>query len=74
MAGSGYPKGGSEYGGYPGLIQPEPHPTAEGEMPAHERWMLEKLTDPADAASSPETVADDLRKQGRADRVKQHGA
>lgn len=67
---SAFPRGGSEYGGYPGLIQPLPH---EVENSPTEQIMLAYLTDPADETSSPESVADDIRKQARADRAKQHG-
>lgn len=59
-----YPKGGSEYGGYPGLIQPEPHNPKDV---ASEQLMLTYLTDPADEQSTPERVADELRRQGKAD-------
>jgi len=65
-----YPKGGSEYGGFPGLIQPEPHDVKKS---AHEQLMLAQLTDPADEASTPEKVADTIRAQGRKDARKQNG-
>jgi hypothetical protein len=66
-----YPKGGSEYGGYPGLIQPEPHDVANS---ATEQLMLMKLasTDPSDE-DSPDQVAERIRAQGRIDREKQNG-
>lgn len=35
--------------------------------------MLAQLTDAADPSSSIETVADDIRRQGAIDRIKQHG-
>lgn len=65
-----YPRGGSEYGGYPGLVQPEPHDITTD---AGEQLMLAYLTDPADPSSSVESVADDIRRQGAIDRIKQHG-
>lgn len=65
-----YPKGGSEYGGYPGLVQPEPH---DPNKVASEQLMLTYLTDPADEGSTPETVADAIRAQGVKDRGKQNG-
>lgn len=65
-----FPKGGTEYGGYPGLIQPEPHDITSS---ASEQLMLAQLTDPADETSSVESVAEDVRRQGRADRPKQNG-
>jgi hypothetical protein len=65
-----YPRGGSEYGGYPGLVQPEPHDVNDD---SNELLMLAQLTDPADPASSIESVADDIRRQARIDRIKQNG-
>lgn len=65
-----YPKGGSEYLGYPGLVQPEPHDVMDV---AAEQLMLAQLSDPADASSGIESVADDIRRQGRIDRSKQNG-
>lgn len=65
-----YPKGGTEYGGYPGLVQPEPH---EVTMSAEEQLMAAQLSDAADATSGIESVVDDIRAQGRIDRTKQHG-
>lgn len=65
-----YPRGGSEYGGYPGLIQPLPHDITKE---ADEQLMLAQLTDAADPSSSIESVADDIRKQGAIDRMKQNG-
>lgn len=65
-----YPTGGAEYGGYPGLVQPKPHEVLDS---GPEQLMLSYLTDPADASSSVESVADDIRAQGRIDRTKQHG-
>lgn len=54
-----FPKGGSEYGGLPGLVQPPPHDIAESPW---EQAMLALRTDAADPFSSPETVlAEDLR-------------
>lgn len=66
-----FPRGGAEYGGYPGLIQPEPHDVKDS---ASEQLMLAQLTDPADPASTPEAVAEVIRRVGRADRLKQHGS
>lgn len=65
-----YPKGGTEYGGYPGLVQPLPHDVKDS---ATEQLMLAQMTEAGDASSSIESVADDIRKQGRIDRTKQHG-
>jgi hypothetical protein len=65
-----YPRGGSEYGGFPGLIQPPPHdPTKD----ARESLMLLKFTDPADETSTPEKVADGIIQQARKDGGKQNG-
>jgi hypothetical protein len=66
-----YPKGGSEYGGYPGLIQPEPHDVANSPT---EQLMLMKMTstDPSDE-DSPDKLAERIRAQGRADQAKQTG-
>lgn len=41
----------SEFGGYPGTIQPEPHP-----LTAIERARLERRVDPADASDSVEAA------------------
>ena len=68
-----YPKGGSEYGGYPGLVQPEPHPFGDGKGSASEQLLAAYLTDAADAESSPQSVVDSLRAQGRKDQAKQNG-
>jgi hypothetical protein len=65
-----YPKGGSEYGGYPGLVQPEPH---DVRMSAKEQLMAAQLSDAADATSGIESVVDDIRSQGAIDRTKQNG-
>lgn len=65
-----YPKGGSEYGGFPGFIQPEPHDIRDS---ASEQLSLMVQTDAADESSSIESVADDIRQQGRIDRAKQNG-
>lgn len=65
-----YPRGGSEYGGFPGLIQPEPHDIRTS---AAEQLMLAQMTDPADVESSVESVADDIRAQGKKDGAKQNG-
>jgi hypothetical protein len=65
-----YPRGGSEYGGFPGLIQPPPHDPSKV---ASEQWMLTKLTDPADETSTPEKVADEIIQQARKDGGKQNG-
>lgn len=65
-----YPRGGSEYGGYPGLVQPEPHDVRKD---AREQLMAMQLTDPADPDSSVETVVDSIRAQGVIDRSQQNG-
>lgn len=65
-----YPKGGTEYGGYPGLVQPLPHDVKDS---ATEQLMLAQMTEAGDVSSSIESVADDIRKQDRIDRTKQHG-
>jgi hypothetical protein len=65
-----FPKGGSEYGGYPGLVQPEPHDVRDE---AHEQMMAVYMTDSADETSTPEKVIDGIRRQGRVDRGKQNG-
>lgn len=65
-----YPRGGSEYGGFPGLIQPEPHDIKKD---AREQLMLAQLTEAADPADSIEAQADRVRQQGRIDRPKQNG-
>lgn len=65
-----YPKGGSEYGGFPGLIQPEPHDVKKS---AHEQLMASYLTDEGDVNSTVESVVDGIRKQGKKDRSKQNG-
>jgi len=62
-----FPKGGSEYGGYPDLIQPEPHDHRDS---VSEQLMATYLTDPADPESSVEKVVDDIRARGRATRAK----
>jgi hypothetical protein len=60
-----FPKGGSEYGGYPDLIQPEPH---DYKSSPSEQAMATYLTDPADPESSVESVVEDIRARGRATR------
>jgi hypothetical protein len=65
-----FPRGGTEYGGHAGLVQPEPHDIKK--EPA-EYWMLIKQTDPADEADTPEKAADRIRSQGRIDTEKQNG-
>lgn len=57
-----FPKGGSEYGGFPGLIQPEPHEVKDS---ASEQLMTTYFTDPADPESSPEKEIDRIREEGR---------
>jgi hypothetical protein len=57
-----YPQGGSEYGGYPGLVQPAPHDIEE--VP-YELLNLVTRTDPSDPAADANTVAETERKQGR---------
>lgn len=59
MAGK-MPPGGSEYGGYPGLIQPEPHKWEES---ASEQLSLAFKTDSTEVESSPGSVAEELRKE-----------
>jgi hypothetical protein len=66
-----YPRGGSEYGGFPGLVQPEPH---EVKTSATEQLMLAQLTEAGDPESSIESVTDDIRRQGRIDGSKQNGS
>lgn len=68
-----YPKGGTEYGGYPGLIQPEPHPVGDGKGLASEQLMMLYATDPADPADTVEKATDRVRQQAVIDRVNQHG-
>lgn len=51
---------GSERGGFRGPLAPPPHDVAD--VP-HEQAMLVYMTDPADVASSPDTVYADLQKQ-----------
>lgn len=65
-----YPRGGSEYGGFPGLVQPEPHDVKKD---AQEQLMLAQLTEAADPADSIEAATDRVRAQGRVDRTKQNG-
>jgi hypothetical protein len=65
-----FPRGGTEYGGYPGLVQPEPHDVRKD---GPEQLMLAQMTEPADASDGIEQTADRVRTQGRADRTKQHG-
>jgi hypothetical protein len=65
-----YPRGGSEYGGFPGLVQPEPHKIEDS---ATEMLTLAYQTDPAEASDGVEQAADRIRRQARADRTKQHG-
>lgn len=43
-----FPKGGAEYGGVPGLIQPPPHDVKDS---AYEQAMLAVRTETADATS-----------------------
>jgi hypothetical protein len=60
-----FPKGGSEYGGYPDLIQPEPHDVSSS---ASEQLMLTYLTEPTDPSSTIEKVADEIRVRGAQNR------
>lgn len=62
MARGGFPSDGSEYGGYPDLIQPEPHNIADS---AFEKNMLAQLTDSADPEDTIEKQADIIRARGR---------
>lgn len=49
----------TEYGGWPGLVQPEPHtPTAAERLSAAVR------TDPSDVAANADTVIAEDRKRG----------
>lgn len=68
-----YPKGGSEYGGYPGLIQPEPHPVGDGKGEAEEQLHMLYRTEPADETDTVAKQVDIVRKQGAIDRGKQNG-
>jgi hypothetical protein len=65
-----YPRGGSEYGGFPGLVQPEPHDVRSS---GPEQLMLAQMTEAADAGDGIEQAADRIRRQARIDRPKQHG-
>ena len=65
-----YPRGGSEYGGFPGLVQPKPHEIEDSSV---EMLTLAYQTEPADAMDGVEQAADRIRAQGRKDRPKQHG-
>lgn len=49
-----FPKGGSEYGGYPGLIQPPPHDPEDSSV---EMLTLTVRSNPDDEGSGPLTVA-----------------
>lgn len=51
---------GSERGGFRGPVAPPPHDVADS---AAEQAMLVYMTDPADAASTPESVHAELMKQ-----------
>lgn len=62
-----YPRGGSEYGGYPDLIQPEPHNILDS---ANEQLMLTYMTDPADPDSTVEKMADEVRQRGARNRAR----
>lgn len=57
-----FPSGGSEYGGYPGLIQPAPH---DPEDSSAEMATLTVRSDPDDEASGPLTVAEADRVRGK---------
>jgi len=57
-----FPKGGSEYGGYPGPYQPAPHDVAD--VP-YEQLNLATQTDPSDEESSVETVLEAHRAEAR---------
>lgn len=59
-----FPKGGSEYGGYPGLIQPEPHSVSDS---AEEQLLSVYRTDPAEATSTPEEEVSKIRRQAKRD-------
>lgn len=57
-----YPSGGSEYGGYPGVVQPAPH---DIEDVPYEMLNLTTQTDPSDPEANAGTVAEAHRKAGR---------
>lgn len=73
MTRGGFPTGGSEYGGYAGRIQPDPHPFGDGEGDAAEQLQAAFATDPADESSTPERVVEEWRRQGKEDTRKQNG-
>lgn len=66
-----YPKGGAEYGGYPGLVQPLPHEVKDS---GPEQLMLAQMTEAADPGDGIEQAADRIRAQAVKDKVKQHGS
>lgn len=65
-----YARGGTEYGGFPGLVQPETH---DVKMSAQEQLMLAQQTEAGDATDGVEEAAERSRAQARKDRVKQNG-
>jgi hypothetical protein len=58
-----FPQGGTEFGGYPGLVQPAPH---DPEDVASEQLSALYGTDPGVETSSPEGVIAQRRRDGRA--------
>lgn len=62
MARGGFPSDGSEYGGYPDLIQPEPHNVADS---VSDQLLATYATDPADSEDSVEKQVDIIRARGR---------
>lgn len=57
-----YPRGGSEYGGFPGLVQPAPH---DPEDVGYEMLNLTTRTDPSDETATPLSQAEAERADGR---------
>lgn len=57
-----YPRDGSEYGGYPDLIQPLPHDVNDS---AKEQLMLAQFTEAADPDDTIEKQADIIRRRGK---------
>lgn len=55
-----FPEGGTEFGGYPGVVQPKPH-----ELKSYEVLNNATQSDPSDPESSELSVAEEHRKAGR---------
>lgn len=53
-------RGASEFGGWPGVVQPPPH-----ELTAAEQLNFAVQSNPSDPAANAETVAEEHRKRGR---------